>query len=69
MTERIEELINKEIDGVLTPREVAELRKHLEKNAAAAKLNQELHALARRLAEIPQVDPPAHLKKHILNKV
>jgi len=63
------ELIEKEIDGTITPEEKARLRKGLEKDAEAQKSYQEQIQVSRLLHQIPTIEPPPGLKKRIINSV
>ncbi len=66
---RIIQLINKEIDGVNTPRASARLRTYLETHVEAREFFEEHVRLAEALQKIEPVPPPANLKKNILNAV
>ena len=62
-------LINQEVDGTNTEKEREAVRKLLEKSAEARLLIQELNSLKAFFKELKPVDPPSHLKHHILNSL
>lgn len=65
----IVELMHAEIDGVNTPAQSHELEEYLAAHPDAREEFDGLSALARRLDEEPQVEPPAHLIHRILSAV
>jgi hypothetical protein len=67
--ERTLELINAGIDGELGEAEQAELQQILDQSPAARALNLELQSLAAVIADLPQREPPANLRKNILKNV
>jgi hypothetical protein len=67
--DRYIELINKEISGDITPREMAELSRYLSDYPDARKMRRELHRASELLSEVGDVEPPPHLKHHIMNSV
>lgn len=66
--ERIIELVNGDIDGINTPSEKAELTNLLE-NPSVKELVDEMHSLDRLLASVPMVDPPASLKRGVMDAI
>jgi len=63
------ELINYDIDGVITPKQKSLLHKFLRDNPEAEKLYTQLIATNMRLTEIPQLEPTENLKKRIMNSI
>lgn len=63
------ELIQKEIDGVITDAEAQSLKAYLARNKEARLLREELQKTVEKLKSVPQIDPPPYLKKHILNSI
>ncbi len=63
------ELINKEIDHVITSREKQKLHQLLEANPEALKYYNEIIKSEKLLDEIPEVEPSINLKKKILNSI
>lgn len=66
---RIEELINKEIDGVATPEETAALQAELASDDEAQGYYRDLQKLSGMLDAVPMVDPPPGLKPEIMRQV
>jgi len=63
------ELINKEIDGIISPEEQEQLQAYLQENPEAQKLYRELIRTAGMLNQIEEIEPSIHLKKRIMNAV
>ena len=63
------ELINHEIDGVITPKQKSMLDNYLKKNPQAEKLYQELIATSKIIDQIPAIEPSENLKKRIMNSI
>jgi len=63
------ELIHREIDGLNSPQEAAQLKDHLAANPAAQKLYDELVAISVMTREVKPVEPPAHLQNVIMNSL
>jgi hypothetical protein len=63
------ELMNKEIDGLITPQEKVDLQNYLSENPAAKKLYQELKHTVKVLTQLPQFEPSPNLKKRIINSL
>lgn len=70
MTEKkIAELIQREIDGALSPDEKSELQKLLASDARMAQLSAQLRGLSRTLEGITRQDTPATLKPSIMRAI
>jgi hypothetical protein len=67
--ERFEELLNREIDGVATPQEIAEVNAYLEAHPDARQLRDDVHRLSGMLRNVEEVKPPAGLKSYIMASV
>lgn len=63
------ELIHKELDGVLEPSEQKKLESHLAENQEARQVRRELSRVAEFLSQAESSEPPAYLKKRILNSL
>lgn len=63
------ELINKDIDKEITPKEKALLHEYLNSNTEAKNLYDQLLASENLLDELPDNDPSVNLKKQILNSI
>ncbi len=63
------ELINKEISGEITPEESAQLQQYLGDNPDARRLWRQLHKTSDLLGGVGDVEPPPHLKRHVINSV
>ena len=61
------ERIHKEIDGLNSPEDSANLKEFFFRNSEAQELYNDLNTLSEMLNEVPALDPPANLKKQILN--
>ncbi len=62
-------LMNKEIDGIISPRESEKLRDYLKMNPEAMKYYNDLKNSLALLNKIPENDPPENLKKSIMNSI
>ncbi len=67
--EELIEQMNREIDGLNSPKESAELKKLLRGNSEAEKYYRELMFVASVLNRVPEVEPPTGLKDSILNSI
>ena len=67
--EKIFELINKAIDGPLTSREEAKLKKCLELDPGTQKLYSDMKQVATMLDSVKEIEPPVSLKQRIVNAV
>lgn len=65
--QKIVELIQREIDGLNSPEESAELQAIVAKDPQVRKIYDELRAVADTLEQAEQLEPPAHLKAAILS--
>jgi hypothetical protein len=63
--ERLDVLINEELDGTLTAEGDAELRERLERDPEARLLRERLRHLARTLEQMPAAEPPPGLRAQI----
>jgi hypothetical protein len=63
------ELINMEIDGVLSSRDRAKLRSYLESNPEAAEYYGRLNSTVAAIESVSDPEPPAHLEEKILAAV
>ncbi|MCG3118328.1 MAG: hypothetical protein ALAOOOJD_00507 [bacterium] len=63
------ELIHREIDGLNSPAESAQLRDELAANPEARQFYDEMQATASLLQEVKAVEPPAHLPHVIMNRL
>jgi hypothetical protein len=63
------ELINYEIDGIITPEQRSQLQEYLLKNPKAKKLYQELTATNSMVNSMPEIEPTENLKKRVLNSI
>ena len=63
------DLINADVDGVLSPDEERELDAYLAGNPAARDLRDELTGLCGQLGTLEQLTPPAHLREQILRNI
>jgi len=63
------ELINKDIDREITPKEKAILEEYLNSNSEAKNLYEELCTTESFLDKLPDKDPTVNLKKNILNSI
>jgi len=66
---KLHELINKEIDGLNTPKESKQLRNYMRKNPEAHDLYNDLRKLSESLEKVEKVSPPPDLRKTILNTI
>ncbi|HSD62164.1 MAG TPA: hypothetical protein VLB50_00135 [Ignavibacteriaceae bacterium] len=69
INEKYIELMNKEIDKVITPEERIELQNYLSKNNAAKNYYDELLLTNDFLDRLPDHNPPENLKKQIINSI
>ena len=63
------ELVNKEIDGTNSKTESAKLKAYLSRNPEGRQLYEGLLKTANALKRVEEVEPPKHLKQHILNSL
>ena len=66
---KTEDLINRDIDGVLSPQEANRLNEYLSTDPEAQNYYDELVNLAQMLSQAEEVDPRPTLKKNILNSI
>jgi hypothetical protein len=67
--DRYIELVNREISGEITPEESAELERYLGDNPDAARVRRQLQETSALLGGVGDVEPPPHLKRHIMNQI
>jgi hypothetical protein len=63
------DLMNRQIDGELTPDEERMLKEYLSENKNARKMYEELLSLSKVLERVPQIDPPKHLSRSIMSSI
>ncbi len=63
------ELINKEIDGLISSKEKTDLSTYLKENPEVKKLYEDLRRTADLLKQTPEFDPSPNLKKRIINSL
>ena len=68
-SKQINNLIQKEIDGTITPEEKEKLNRHLVENSDAKKVYEAQIGISKLLDDVPPVDPPEGLKKRIMNAI
>lgn len=66
---KIVELINADVDGEISPEQQQELEAALAASPAAQAMHTELSAIGATLDELPDLDPPPHLKHAIMASV
>ena len=66
---KTEDLINRDIDGVLSAQETNRLKEHLSTDSEAQNYYDEIEKLSQMLAQVEEVDPGPNLKKNILNSI
>ncbi|MCU0643870.1 MAG: hypothetical protein MUC94_06380 [bacterium] len=67
--EKYIELMNKEIDGVITKSEQERLHNYLSANSEAQKLYNDLRQTSELLSKIPRVEPSPNIKKYVMNSI
>ena len=67
--EKYIELMNREIDGLNSREESAELQKYLRRNPEAERYYRELLFVAGALDRVPEVEPPVELKASIMRAI
>lgn len=67
--EKLEALLNEEIDGVTTEADSARIKKILESDPQALGLYQDLKRVSELLGRVPTVAPPPELKQNILRGI
>ncbi len=66
---KIEDLINRDIDGVLSPQEANRLKVYLSTDSKAQSFYDEIVNLCQMLEQVEELDPGPNLKKNILNSI
>ena len=69
MENKYQQLIHKELDGLLTPSEKEELDAALQTDPELQKLYKELRQMSEQLNQVTQIEPPPSLKKQILESI
>jgi hypothetical protein len=67
--EKYFELMNKEIDSVITKAEKEKLQSYLSTNPEAQNFYIALHQTSERLSQIPEVESPPNIKKYVMNSI
>ncbi|KPJ60903.1 MAG: hypothetical protein AMJ46_04215 [Latescibacteria bacterium DG_63] len=67
--EKYIELMHREIDGVCSEGESAQLRGYLKENPEASRYFEELSAIARMFNSVEELEPPAELRENIFSAV
>ena len=67
--EKYIELMNKEIDGLNTPQESAELKSYLKDEPEAQKQFNNLLDVSKSLEQLEEIEPSPELKKSIINSI
>lgn len=67
--EKILELINREIDGLLSEQERGELNEYLARHVEVRALHQDLKKISTMLSQVPAEEPSPNLKKRVLNAI
>ncbi len=65
--EKYLELINREIDHMISPRQSKKLRKYLKHNPDAQRYYADLLVISKEFSQVKIVEPPQNLKKNIVN--
>jgi hypothetical protein len=63
------ELMNKEIDGVITKTEQEKLHSYLSVNPEAQNFYDDLRQTSELLSEVPKVEPSPNIKKYVMNSI
>jgi len=66
---KTEDLINRDLDGALSPKEATRLKEYLSTDPEAQNYYDELENLSQMLEQVEEVDPGPNLKKNILNSI
>jgi hypothetical protein len=69
ISDKVIELINRDLDGILTEKEKQELNRELESNLEAREMSGKLRLLHRKLSEMVKVEPPADLKDNVMHGI
>ena len=67
--QHVYDLINRSIDGEITPVEQDELDRFLAKSPSARQLDQELRSITHMLDDLPEIEPPGYLQSAIERQV
>ena len=67
--EKIKDLINRDLDGLLSPEEQDQLKTYLAQNEQARHYYQKMRQMTEFLNQVPEVPAPPSLKENILNQI
>jgi len=66
---RIYQLLNRELDGDLTPDERAELEQALAADESARRVRSHMQGMHKTLKDMPQIEPPSAMKANIMRSI
>jgi len=69
ISDKVVELINRDLDGALSAKEKAQLEKHLESDHEAREFLAKLRLLHEKLFEVSEAEPPADLKETVMKSL
>lgn len=67
--ELVEDLLQRELDGTLSDTEQESLSIHLASNLKDRELQKQLRTVVAAFREVPEVDPPASLRTHVMQTI
>jgi len=69
ISDKVVELIHRDLDGTLSQKERAQLEKHLESDNESREMLAKLRLLHKKLHEISETEPPADLKESVMKSL